>query len=255
MQAQNTRFVAGLLPGESFSSADGALLISVVSAGPRELQAQVTLSCRPRIPALSLFPASGVAGPNSRFETSLVIANRDGLGCAPAQFSTRFEAPPGLAVSGLPTSLTLSPEESKAIPIRIAPGAAAKTGRAGFALSMLRRSSGPPLAVKTQGQVLVDLVSPSVPDGLSARALPSGEVELSWRASSDAGSGVALYMVHDLGVPVTQTSLTKVVLTPTHTGPMVLSVMAIDRVANTSAQSATVLIQPVVPSLGSSGGP
>jgi hypothetical protein len=254
-QFQNTRFIAALAAGESFSAAGGAVRIWVLSTEASELRVQVQLSCKHSSPVLSLFPPTGLVSPVSPFDTALLVTNSEGLGCATSSYRLNGTFPPDLAISGLPSTLALAPGESRSIPLRVTAPAPARAGRRSFSISVQSRSGPVPLAVKTEGQVLLDTRAPAPPDALQARALPGGQVELSWRAAIDDGSGVALYQVRNLAVPIAQTSSTKVLLTPVGKSALYLSVIAIDRAGNISEQSSTVRIQPIANPYGSAGQP
>jgi len=87
--------------------------------------------------------------------------------------------------------------------------------------------------------VTVDNTPPSIPTGLSATAVSSNQVNLTWNAATDAGVGLAGYKVYRGGVEIATTTATSYSNTGLSAGiQYCYTVAAYDGVGNTSAQSA-----------------
>ena len=98
------------------------------------------------------------------------------------------------------------------------------------------------LALVASGSGGGDITPPTVPTNVSATAVSSNEIDVTWNASSDAGSGVAGYAIYRDGgssaigtVPASKTSFADTSVGPgqTHT----YTVTASDVAGNTSQQS------------------
>jgi len=100
-------------------------------------------------------------------------------------------------------------------------------------------SAGRAGTVSAPVSVTVDATAPTMPGGL---ALSSSEL-LSWRASTDAGSGLAGYLVALDGASPTRLSTVTSLQVRTPSGRHVWWVAAVDRVGNVSPASGVLVIK------------
>ena len=98
--------------------------------------------------------------------------------------------------------------------------------------------------------LIIDGTAPTVPGGLSASVSRKGRVNLSWSASSDAGSGVEFYSVYRDGTYIGQTGSTGFTDSNTTGGATYgYTVSASDTVGNVSGGSQSLSV-----TIGSGGG-
>lgn len=114
----------------------------------------------------------------------------------------------------------------------------------GYQIKALDTSNNSSLSnVQTASTFFEDLDAPTVPAGLTVTVISSTQIDLSWTASTDAGSGVAGYRVYRGGIliapNVTGTSFSDTGLTPASLYSYTVS--AFDNASNVSAQCAPVV--------------
>ena len=97
--------------------------------------------------------------------------------------------------------------------------------------------------------VNIDVSAPTVPAGLTATAVSTNQINLSWSASTDTGgSGLAGYKVYRGGVQIATTASTSYSDTGlSASNQYCYTVTAYDNAGNTSAQSSQALRRPLTP--------
>jgi len=245
-----TFLYASLAAGQSWTAPGGGLRIEVLSLNANSLKARVTYNCTPTPPFLIASPLEGAMGPSGMYDPYVVINNADGLGCTRARFELRFEATAPLQAllgSGAESTqgvhvVEMEPSSSLVIPASVRTTAASVEGKADFKFSASRLDADVPSMART-GTLLVDLLPPSVPTGLTAAPSPGahGEYDLAWTASLDAASGVAFYQILNRGSVIANVPNPRAhVFLPVASGA-ILSVRAVDQVGNLSEPSKSVV--------------
>jgi hypothetical protein len=109
--------------------------------------------------------------------------------------------------------------------------------------------------------VTVDVTAPSIPTGGTAAAVDATTAQLSWNASTDAGSGVAGYVISQSGVDLMTVTDTNATVTGLpSTGTWYFQIQAFDNAGNYSARTSSIIVdrnKPTVPTglAGSQTGP
>jgi hypothetical protein len=203
-------------------------------------------SCTVAAPTSNLSPGSRTlsAVPASTSFT-LTVNNLDSSACSTTSFPLTAAVPAGWTGSLSASSLSLAPGTSGTATLTVnAPSSAgngnysvtAGTGTAGSHAA----SSGSATVTVSLGGGGTDTTPPTAPGSLTA-TLKYGRVTLLWLASSDSGSGVAMYRVYRNNVEIAATTSLSYKDYPT-TGTWSYVVKAVDNAGNVSAASNQVTV-------------
>jgi hypothetical protein len=162
-------------------------------------------SCLPANPSVSVSPATQTVNPTATPSASydVTVSNNDSAGCDPATFE-------------------LTSDKGDVLPSNVLVSPAASSGQLGFTLEVAGLSEGPNgfLVTATRGvnsgaasgTLTIDSLPPTIPGNPAAvqkKVKGQQSIEVSWSASSDAGTGVSYYRVSRDGSPIGTTSSLK----------------------------------------------
>jgi hypothetical protein len=236
----NTRYIAALGNGQSYSDAASGITIQQLSSTGDSATFQVSTTCAVQAPTVSISPASQGAGTTSGATRSysVTVTNRDSAACTGGTFSLAGNVPSPLTGSITPTSLTLAPGASGSATLTVTSVADSAGGSYTIRAGTVGDTSRTATANATYW---IDDSPPSAPQNLRA-SLKSSRVTLSWSVAGDTGgSGVARYEILRGGVAVGSSSSTTYTDSP-GSGSFLYSVVAVDGAGNKSMPSATVLV-------------
>ena len=186
-----------LLPGRTFTDPEYGITITAVSADSSGLTVRVTLpaqTCVHAAPTATSPSPSTVTGSGT---ATVTLTNNDSAGCQANTFRFLPSSSTSTQLVASPDYLTLAPGASATV--SLAPSAQPLTTSGNYATTGIFRSNT--LGVADASVTVIyqvpggtDSTAPSAPSGLSARALGSATVSLTWTASTD-NVGVVGYRV------------------------------------------------------------
>ena len=195
-----------LLPGHSFTDPETGITIAALSAGPSGLTVQVsvpTQTCVRGAPAVTApGPSSQSASAGQARIYTLTLTNRDSAGCAPNTFRFfRASTYSDLTVIATPDYVVLPPGGSTSVSVAITSKPSTVDGTYDYSAGLGRffsNSLGDYVAsvpgVTYRVTSPADTTRPGAPTGLTATALGSATVGVSWSPATD-NLGVAAYLI------------------------------------------------------------
>ena len=238
----NTRFVAALGDGQSYTDATSGVTFRPLSRTAESATFEVTTTCVAAAPAATLSPVSQGAGaslPATRSYT-LTVTNRDSAACGSGTLALTGSVPAGWTGGLAAPTLTLAPGASGTVAFAVTAPAGASAGS--YAVSAGTASDASHTAATASGTFWIDPVAPSAPTGLKA-SVKGTKVVLSWTAATDTGgSGIARYVVRR-GTAQAGTSTSTTYTDSPGNGTWSYSVVAVDGAGNLSAASASVTVK------------
>jgi hypothetical protein len=161
-------------------------------------------SCLPANPSVPVAPAAQTVDPTATASASynVTVSNNDSAGCDPASFVLTSSE------GNIPSDSGLVSPATSSDPIVLTVGTALPEGDNGFLVTASRGGN----SGSASGTLTIDSLPPTVPGNPAAvqkkvKGLQS--IQVSWSASSDAGTGVAYYQVSRDGSPIGTTSSLK----------------------------------------------
>jgi hypothetical protein len=245
----NTRFIVAQGDGQVFDDAQGGMSFRQVSHDATSVTLQITTSCSAAPPYVVLTPARQSAKPGAELRYTATVTNQDPSMCDSSTFDLSASAPAGFTVSLSSSSLTLAPGAQGSVTL----GAISAAGSADGDYALSVAANDPSATVhhgSAQAVYVVDATPPTAVLTLAASVGRKNVVNLSWSASTDAGSGVSTYRILRNGAFLASTASTSYQdRTATTAGTYSYTVLALDGVGNGSGPGniATVTV-------GSSGG-
>lgn len=196
--AGQTLFVRSLGTGESFTDTANKITITVVSTAAQGASVYVDFSgapCTRAAPTITLTPASATSAPSRTVAVNAQLRNNDSAACAASTFVLGQTLPTGIFASTTPAQLTVAPGASATATWNLTTAANLAAGSYAPVLKVLANADHAQVqATFTLQNVVADTTAPSAPSGLVA--VPAyNQVALSWKAATDAESGVASYRV------------------------------------------------------------
>lgn len=188
-------------------------------------QNAVVESCVYSDPALTLAPSTLYALPGASVAYSISLTNKDSSACGASTFTLTnsdggvlgsYSLSPGASTSATwnTTSPTVDGSHSKSV----------------------TASASAHNTASSSATILVDGTAPTAPANLKAAVKRNSQVDLSWGASSDSGSGVSHYVVSRNGTAIGQTTNLKYSDRPGK-GSFTYTVEAIDKATNKKGSS------------------
>ena len=223
----NTRFIVALADTQVFDDVANGLSIRQIAHDAMSATLQVTTTCTPVAPTVSLSPYRQARRPGVEAAFTATVTNRDASMCGSSTFDLSHAGPTGFSVSLSSTSLTLAPGAQGSVTLRSTSPAAAPDGDG--ALSVSARG------VSAQAVHAVDGTPPSAVTGLTASMGRRNLVTLGWPASSDGGSGISAYRVFRNGALLVTTTSTGYQDRNATSGTYDYTVVAVDGAGNVSA--------------------
>ncbi len=245
----NSRYIAALGNGQSFSDAATGISIQQLSSTADSATFSVSSVCAAQAPSVTVSPSSQGAGatlPATRSYT-VTVTNRDSTACATSTFALTGTLPTGFEGGfAAPATLSLAPGTSGSATLNVtAPAGTPQGSHAIVAGTSADASHG---AATASATFWIDTTAPGTPTGLKA-SVKGTKVTLSWTAASDSGgSGVARYEIRRNTVTAGTSSSTTYADSPGG-GTFSYTVVAIDGAGNRSAASA-----PAAATVGSKSG-
>lgn len=161
-------------------------------------------SCLPANPSVSVAPAAQTVDPTATASASydVTVSNNDSAGCDPASFTLSNDL--GTLASN---AVQVSPATSSG-PVVLTVGTAQPEGDNGFLVTATRGGN----SGSASGTLTIDSQAPTMPGNPAAgqkKVKGQQSIEVSWSASSDAGTGVSYYRVWRDGSQIGTTSSLK----------------------------------------------
>ena len=235
----NTRLISTLQDGQMFEDAVNGLSVRQVSHDAVSATLQISTTCAPSAPTVSLSPSRQSARPGSDLVYTATVTNRDPAMCDASTFDLSTSVPAGWSGTLSSSSVVLAPgaQGQRTLTVRSALGAPDGDGAIAVTAGDGTESAH---AGAASAVYAVDGTAPSSPAGLTATIRRKSQVDLLWIASSDGGSGVATYRVLRNGALLATTSSTSWLDRGTTTGQTYdYSIVAVDGAGNGSAPSNT----------------
>lgn len=203
-----TSHVKTLIDGETFTDSANGISVTQVSQGGGYATVQVSLAaaaCTPATPTVAVSPTSLTVRRGAAASFSVVASNRDGASCAGTLFTLSSSGVPTGSLS--PSSLLLAAGQSGSSTLAVNTNVA--DGSHVLAVYAADNDGAAPQhSASGQGstRVIVDGTPPTTPSSLVAKVDTLRQVALTWRASTDALSGVAGYTVYRNGLVLANTT-------------------------------------------------
>jgi hypothetical protein len=223
----NTRFIVALADTQVFDDVANGLSIRQIAHDAMSATLQITTTCTPAAPAVSLSPSRQAGRPGVEVAFTATVTNRDPGMCGSSTFDLSSAGPAGFASSLSSASLTLAPGAQGSATLRSTSPAAAPDGD-GFVSVSAR-------GVSAQAVHAVDGTAPSAVTGLTALLGRKNLITLGWPASSDGSSGISAYRVFRNGALLATTSSTTYQDRNATSGTYDYTVVAVDGAGNVSA--------------------
>jgi hypothetical protein len=238
----NSRYLAALGNGQSFSDAASGIVIQQLSSTTDSATFSVSTVCAAQAPAVSISPSSqgaGAALPATRSYT-VTVTNRDSSACSTSTFGLASSLPGGFTGGfAAPATVTLAPGTSGTATLSVT--APAGTAQGSYALAAGTAADAAHETASASATFWVDTTAPGTPTGLRA-SVKGSKVTLSWSMAADAGgSGVARYEIRRGGDAVGTSTSTTYAESP-GSGTFSYAVVAIDGAGNASAPSDSVIV-------------
>lgn len=234
-----TYFIKSLPDNGLFSDTVNGITVTQATHGTGAATVQVTFGCAATIPTVVLSPSTVWVKSGGSTSLTAQVTDLDSAGCGNTTFALTASAASGTAGISPATTGPLAPGGSFAAPVTVTAPTAS-----GLVTVTAQNNDGQDPSHATNGvgtaQISVDATAPTAPTSLSASALRKGGVKLSWRASSDSGSGVRSYYVYrndKIAAIGTTSTLSYTDTTGVAKTTYNYSVTAIDQVGNESGMS------------------
>jgi hypothetical protein len=232
----NTRYVASLADGETFSDATTGVSVKQLSRTADSATFSVTTTCVTQAPTATISPSSQGAGsslPATRAYT-VTVTNRDSSACASSTFALSNTVPSGWSGGFAAPTIALAPGASGTATLNVT--APAGTGTGSYTVTAGTAGDGSHAAANASATFWIDTAAPNAPTNLRA-SLKATKVTLSWTAATDNGSsGVARYEVRR-GTSVLGTTVSTTYSESPGSGAWTYTVVAIDGAGNPSLPS------------------
>jgi hypothetical protein len=236
----NTRFIASLGDGQSYSDPASGVSFKQQSHTSESATFEVTTACVPLAPTAALSPTSQGTGtvPATKSYT-VTVTNRDSGACGSSTFSLASTLAAPLTGGFTTSTLTLAPGASGTASLSVT--APTNTPAGNYTVSGGTASDAAHGPSTASGTFWIDTVAPTVPTNLKA-TVKANKVALSWAASTDpSGSGVARYAIRR-GISQAGTSVSTTYTDAPGNGNWSYSVVALDNAGNSSAPSTPVSV-------------
>lgn len=246
------RFVGGrsyyiktLAPDESFEDSTNGIVVTAqsFSSDMQSIGVSVGVVCGSSAPTLTLSPSQVFGIPNSNTQVTWTLRNNDNSYCAATNFSLAGSSADGLSVGVSSSSVSLAPGAS--VSGNLSLSTANSSGSYSFSLVASDSDGVSPdhINVSANGSFTIDLTAPSSVSNLSASIARSNNVNLTWSAASDSGSGVASYEVLRNGVRIGSSTYAGYTDSGLSVGTYVYTVVSVDRSGNRSQPSNAVTVE------------
>jgi hypothetical protein len=234
----NTRYVASLADGETFSDATTGVSVKQLSRTADSATIQVSTVCAASAPTVTLSPSSQGAGsslPATKSYT-VTVTNRDSASCSTSTFSLASAVPAGWTGAITPASIALSPGASGTATASVtAPGG---TAAGSYDVNGGTKADAAHAAVMASGKFWIDPLAPGAPGSVTATA-KANRVTVSWTASTDTGgSGINRYEIRR-GFTFVGTSTSTGYSDSPGNGTWTYSITAVDGAGNVSPATAS----------------
>lgn len=233
-------YVAGLSDGQTFTDAAQALTVKQVSyttgTGSSQAQVEISMTCSPAVPTISVSPAKFVAGTPQAASFMLTLVNRDTF-CGSSTFALAAQAPVGWVAALDSTSISLAAGQSASTALRVTAPSGAAQGTYTIPVSVTD-SSGAHQALQISVQYVLDQTPPVAITNLTVSAGRKNQVALSWTEPMDiGGAGVKEYRVYRNGSLRTTTFNTNYTDSVTSGASYSYVVHSVDNAGNVSSAS------------------
>jgi fibronectin type 3 domain-containing protein len=195
-----------LLPGHTFTDPETGITIEALSAGPSGLSVRVSVpaqACVRGVPAVTApGPSSQTASAGQARIYTFTLTNRDSTGCPSNTFRFfRASTYSDLTVTATPDYVVLPPGDSTSVSVTITSKPSTVDGTYDYSAGLGRffsnslgnyMASVPGVTYRVTSPA--DTTRPGAPTGLTASALGSATVGVSWAQAAD-NLGVAGYLI------------------------------------------------------------
>jgi hypothetical protein len=238
----NTRHIVALQDNQAFDDTVNGLSVRQISHDALSATLQITTSCTASAPLVTLAPARQSGRPGTQLQFTATVTNRDPAMCGSSTFDLSGAAALGFAVTLSSSSLTLAPGASGSVTFRATSPIPSADGDHGLSLGVSASSVAAHQGAAT-AIYAVDGTAPNAVTGLAASVGRRNFVDLTWPASSDAGSGISAYRVFRNGALLTTTTSTSHQdRNATTAGTYDYTLVAVDGAGNTSSPGNVVRI-------------
>jgi hypothetical protein len=236
-----TYFLQGLADGSSFTDAVNGVTVTQVSHDVNTATVQVTLSCTPGSPTLSVSPSSQSSKAGAIVTYTVSVTNQDSAACPQAALNLGVTVPSGWMGTLTPNTLALLPGGTGSAVLAVTSPTGTSTG----SYSVQAKVFDNLVAVHTASASVTDVVDntpPTAPTNLKA-IVKANKVQLSWGAASD-NVGVSSYAIWRSNVQIGSTTGTSYTDGSARSGvTYTYYAVARDKAGNVSAASNSVTVK------------
>lgn len=209
----------------AYNSNGSSSYSNAVSAATK---AATVATCEYNNPALTMAPTTIYALPGASVAYSISLTNKDSSACGTSTFTLTNSD------GGVLGSYSLSPGASTSATWNTTAPTVDGTHTKSITASASAHNN-----VSSTATILVDGTAPTAPGSLKAAVKKSTQVDLTWTASTDTGSGVSHYVVSRNGAIIGQTTSLKFTDRPGK-GSFTYTVEAFDKATNKKGSSVSV---------------
>jgi peptidyl-Asp metalloendopeptidase len=213
---------------------------SYSNIGSATTNAQVASTCTSNTPALTMGPNALYSKPGATIKFDISLTNQDTSACGISTFTLTGNDNTALGSYALSPASSTSTSWSSPAP----------STDGTYTKSVTASATGHASATRS-ATVTVDGTAPTAPGNLTAVS-KKNQVNLSWTASTDSGSGIAHYIIKRNNSPVATTTGTSYTdkLSGRSKGSFTYTVEAVDKVGNIAGSSTSVAVGDAAPGKG-----
>lgn len=242
-----TYFLQALSDGGRFQDTVNGITVTQVRHDATSATVQVSMSCTPAAPSLSVSPSSQRTTPGTTVRYTVSVTNTDSAACPQAALALTSTVPAGWTSSLTPSSLSLAPGATATATVALTAPTGTSVGsyssqvRVGDTL-VAAHVAAATVSTTIDAPIAADTTPPTAPTALRA-TVRSNKIQLSWNAASD-NVGVSGYAVWRNGVKIATTSNLSYTDGSTRSGVYyTYYIIAFDRAGNLSVASPAVTVK------------
>jgi hypothetical protein len=206
--SSNTLLIAQLADGQTFSDAVRGITITQVAHTATAATVQVSVTCTPAAPTVSLTPSILAGRAGSALSYTALVTNRNSAACAASSFQLAVTVPNGWSATLGSTTMPLGPGQQGSTNVNVTSSTSTADGSYTITATATDTTS-PQLSGSGSATYCVDSTGPSAITDLSASVKQKTKVQLLWSVPDSSGcAAVSGYDVYRDGAKIATTANT-----------------------------------------------